>query len=180
MSDSIELPNIPGYVSIKEAAKILGLADRTVYEYVEEGRLQGVKAADVIMIPLEDVYNFKRGTSGRPRKNTPPWRISSGNNEQFMLVVSISIKAEKQGVFQQKLEEIRRQDKHLFPGTVVRSIMNSKTKPGEIVIVLVWRGTVMPSEAEREKDLEAFRQEFAELIDWSTAQYDEGIVLMHT
>ena len=72
MDDSIDLPNIPGYVSIKEAASILGLSSRTVYEYVDEGRLPAKRAADVIMILLDDVRSFKRGTSGRPRKSVPP------------------------------------------------------------------------------------------------------------
>jgi hypothetical protein len=58
--------------------------------------------------------------------------------------------------------------------------MSSEAKPGQVIIVLIWRGTVMPNETEREKELEAFRQELADVLDWNTEQYDEDIVLMYT
>ena len=59
MSEENNRQNIPGYVSIKEAAKMLGISANRVYAYVEEGRLPSAKAAHVIMIPLEDVKKFK-------------------------------------------------------------------------------------------------------------------------
>ena len=180
MSDAIDLPKLPGYVSIKDAAKMLGLAERTVYEYVEEGRLQGVRAADVIMIPLEDVQNFKRGVSGRERKVTPLWRISSGNNAQFTTLIFVQVRQGKQNALVKKLEEMRKSKQHLFPGTVARYIVGSKTHPGQVIIVFVWRGTVMPDLAEREDALDAFRQELADVLDWNTAEYNDGTAFMHT
>ena len=39
MDDSVNSPRIPGYASVKEAAEMLGLSPRTVYDYIEEGRL---------------------------------------------------------------------------------------------------------------------------------------------
>jgi quinol monooxygenase YgiN len=180
MSEYVDHPNLPGYVSIKEAAKILGISEKTVYFYVEKGRLPARWAADVLMLPLEEVNNFKLNPSGRPRKNTPPWRISSGDNTQFMTLVSVQIRANQQEAFTQKLEEIRKSGQHIFPGTVVRSIMESETNRGQAVIVLIWRGAVMPDESEREEALEAFREELADLLDWNTAQYNTGKVFMHT
>src|SRR2546428_7500330 len=79
-----DIPPLPGYVSIKEAAKILGISERRVYLYIETKRLPAVRAADVLLIPVEEVKNFRRKFVGRPRKNTPPWRISSDENTQFM------------------------------------------------------------------------------------------------
>jgi hypothetical protein len=38
----------------------------------------------------------------------------------------------------------------------------------------------MPDESAREQALEMFRQTLAEELDWSTAQYNEGKVLLHT
>lgn len=43
-----------------EAAQILGISDKRVYGYVDEGRLTSLWAADVIMIPLDEVKTFKR------------------------------------------------------------------------------------------------------------------------
>jgi helix-turn-helix protein len=48
MNEYAGRPNLPGYVSIKEAAKILGISDKRVYEYVDAGRLPSMWAADVI------------------------------------------------------------------------------------------------------------------------------------
>jgi Helix-turn-helix domain len=180
MDEYVDHPSIPGYVSIKEAAKILGISEKTVYFYVEKGRLPARWAADVLMLPLEEVNNFKLNPSGRPRKNTPPWRISSGDNTQFMTLISVQIRTDQQEAFMQKLEEIRKSGQHIFPGSVVRSIMGSDTNPGQAIITLAWRGAVMPDEAEREEALEAFRQELSDLLDWNTAQYNTGKVFMHT
>ncbi len=180
MENNIDIPEMPGYASVKDAARILGISDTRVYLYIEQGRLPAVRAANAFMIALEDIEGFKRHDVGRPRKNTPLWRKSSGDNVQFASLISVSVKKGKKSAFEQKLDELRRESKHIFPGTVVRSIISSKTKPGQVVIVLIWRGTVMPDEAERERALEAFRHSLADVLDWNTEQYDEGTVMMHT
>lgn len=180
MESDIDIPQMPGYASVKDAARILGISDTRVYLYIEKGRLPAVRAANAFMIALEDIESFKRHNVGRPRKNTPLWRKSSGDNVQFMTLISVSMKSGKMSIFERKLEEMRRESKHIFPGTVIRSVISSKTKPEQVVILLIWRGTVMPDETEREKELEAFRQELADMLDWNTEQYDEGVVMMHT
>jgi hypothetical protein len=38
----------------------------------------------------------------------------------------------------------------------------------------------MPEERVREQELEMFRQAFADVLDWSTAQLQHGTILMHT
>jgi excisionase family DNA binding protein len=180
MNDYIERPNLPGYVSIKEAAKILGISDKRVYEYVDEGRLPSMWAADVIMLPLEEVKKFKRKTAGRPRKNIPAWRISSGENTQFMTSIFVQIRDGQLNALVQKLEEIRQKGLHTFPGTVARFIVESETIPGQVEILLIWRSTVMPDEMEREQALEAFRRTLEHILDWNTACYNNGKVIMHT
>src|SRR5436305_4835792 len=122
MSEYLSRPNLPGYVSIKEAARILGISDKRVYEYVDEGRLPSMWAADVIMIPLDEVKRFKRRSSGRPRKSSPAWRISSGDNTQFMVSIYVQMRLGQQEALMQKLEEIRQGGQHVFPGTVARFI----------------------------------------------------------
>jgi hypothetical protein len=78
-----------------------------------------------------------------------------------------------------KLEGIRHRKEHLFPGTVIRYLAESGEPDGQIVLVLVWRGTVMPDEKMREEVMESLRQVLADVLDWSTAQYKNGRVLMH-
>jgi excisionase family DNA binding protein len=180
MDDTVDHPNIPGYVSVKEAAKILGISLRSVYDYVEEGRLPSARLADVIAIPVDELMKFKREPSGRPRINTPLWRISAGDNEQFMTLILVQIRAGRRDALLRKLEVIRKKKDHIFPGTVMRYIAESSTILDQVILVLVWRGTVMPEEATREEALVEFRRALDDVLDWSTAQYNNGPVLIHT
>ncbi len=63
-----DVPNLPNYVSTKEAAKMLGVSERRIRLYIEMKRLPAVRTADVLMIPLENVTNFKRKFVGRRKK----------------------------------------------------------------------------------------------------------------
>lgn len=159
---------------------MLSISERRIRLYIEMKRLPAVRAADVLMIPAEDVKNFKRKIVGRPRKNTLSWRISSIENTQFMTSVSVQVKSDQEEQLRQRIEEVKRSGGHIFPGTVARYIARSETMPRQIEIILIWRSTVMPNEAEREQALEAFRQTLADVLDWNTAQYSNGEVLMHT
>ncbi len=178
MTDNI--PDLPGYVSTKEASKILGISERRVRLYIEMKRLRAVRAADVLLLPLDDVKNFKRKIVGRPRKNTLAWRISSTENTQFMTFISVQMRPQREKQLMQRLEEVKHGGLHVFPGTVARYVVRSEAIPRQIELVLIWRSTVMPSEAEREQALEAFRRALDDVLDWETAQYNTGKVLMHT
>jgi Helix-turn-helix domain len=178
MTESI--PDLPGYVSTREAAKILGVSERRIRLYIEMKRLPAVRAADVLMIPLENVKNFKRKIVGRPRKNTLAWRISSSENIQFMTSISVQTQIAQEELLMQRLEDMKRSGQHVFPGTVARYIVRSENNPRQIEIVLVWRSTVMPNEMERKQALEALQQTLADVLDWNTAQYNNAEVLMHT
>ncbi len=175
-----EIPDLPGYVSTREAAKILGVSERRVRLYIEMKRLPAVRAADVLMIPLDKVKNFKRKIVGRPRKNAPAWRISSVENTQFMTFISVQTRTQEEKQLMHRLEEVKQLGHHVFPGTVARYVVRSKTVQGQVEIVLVWRSTVMPNDQEREQALEAFRQTLADVLDWDTAQYNDGTILIHT
>ena len=172
--------SVPGYVSIKEAAEMLGLSPSRVYEYVEDGRLSSVRAAHVILIPIEEVKNFKPNIAGRPRKSVLRWRISPENNTLLSTSIVVQVRPNRQAELMKKLEEIRQSDKYLFPGTVARFIVKRETFPNQVEIWLIWRNTVMPDEAIRGETLDEFRDALTDVLDWNTAQYNEGQVLMHT
>lgn len=86
----------------------------------------------------------------------------------------------QQDILMQKLEEIRQRSQHTFPGTIARFIVESETIPEQVEISFVWRNSIMPTERDREHALEAFRESLGDVLDWSTAQYSNGKVLMHT
>jgi hypothetical protein len=175
-----DIPDLPGYVSTKDAAKMLGISERRIRLYIEMKRLPAVRAADVLMIPEEHVKNFQRKNAGRPRKNTLAWRISSSENTQFLTSISVQVKSHQEELLRQRFEEVKLSGQHVFPGTIARYVVRSADTPRLVEIVLVWRKTVMPDEVEREQALEAFRQVLADVLDWDTARYSTGEVMMHT
>jgi excisionase family DNA binding protein len=180
MREYLDLPTMPEYVSIKEAAKMLGVSDKRVYAYIEDGRLPAVRAAHVIMIPIEEVKKFKPKISGRPRKNTPTWRTSPEDNMLLTTSIFVPVRTDQRERLQQRLEELKQEGEHVFPGTLARYIIWSKTHPGMLEILLIWRSTTIPGEADRAEVLDQFQRALADVLDWNTAQYDNGEVLLHT
>ncbi len=180
MREYLDLPTIPEYVSIKEAAKLLGVSDKRVYAYVEDGRLPAVRAAHVIMIPIEEVKKFKPKIPGRPRKNTPAWRTSPEDNMLLTTSVFVSVPIDQRERLQRRFEELKQEREQVFPGTVARYIIWSTTHPGMLEILLIWRSTTMPDETDWVKALDQFQRALADVLDWSTTQYNNGEVLMHT
>jgi excisionase family DNA binding protein len=180
MREYLDLPTMSEYVSIKEAAKMLGVSDKRVYAYIEDGRLPAVRAAHVIMIPIEEVKKFKPKISGRPRKNTPAWRTSPEDNMLLTTTILVPVRADQRGKLQRRLEKLKEEGEHTFPGTITRFIVESETIPGQVEISLIWRSTTMPDETQLEQALERFRQALADVLDWDKARYYKGKVLMHT
>ena len=158
---------------------MLGLAYKTVYEYISEGRIKAVRAADVILIPVGEVRSFKPNISGRPRTSIPQWRIAREDNTLSQTTISVQLRAGKLDTFLQRLEEIRTKKEHLFPGTVARYIAGSNNRPNIVEITFIWRSTVMPDETTRHEALKAFQEALADVVDWTTARYDDGPVFMH-
>ncbi len=179
MNDEVNLPELKEYVSIKQAAEMLGLAYKTVHQYVAEGRIPAVRVVDVILIPVAEVKKFKPNISGRPRKSVPRWHISPADNALLATIILVQMRSGQEAKLAERLDELRRSGEHLFPGTVSRYIMERKQYPGQVEIILIWRSSVMPASAKREQALAAFRQSLDDVLDWSTAQYDEATILMH-
>jgi excisionase family DNA binding protein len=180
MKDVFPLPHVPGYVDVKEAAKVLGVAESSIYRYVQAGRLPAYQAGRNIMIEAEALNRFKSASTGRPRTNIPIWRITPDESTMIKTTITVQLCASKYDAFLQKLEEIRNKKEHLFPGTVARYIAGSDKRPSIVEITLIWRNSVMPDEATRQEALKAFQNALADVLDWTTAHYDDGTIFMHT
>jgi excisionase family DNA binding protein len=174
------LPHLPGYISVRQAANLLGVAERTVYGYIDDGKLPAVRVGNAIALEEQIVKDFDRQATGRPRTRVPAWRLPVGKNIQYLTVIFASVRPGQGNKLDQKLEEMRAGDKHLLPGTVARYIARNEEKPDDVQIVLVWRSTVMPPKEERDAALASLREELAEILDWDTAWSESGRVLMHT
>src|SRR6266568_8018794 len=173
MSDEDNLPNItPEFVSVRDAARILGVSERSVYGYIEEKRLPGFKATNLTVVALKDVQQFKRGTTGRPRTRVPEWRISDPDNIQYMTQVFIHIRDGHEEMLQKRLEDIRKGNVHSFQGTVARYFARSQHDTSSVQILLVWRGSVMPDELTRGAALEGLKSVLNDVLDWDTAHIE--------
>jgi excisionase family DNA binding protein len=180
MNENDELPKLPEYVSIKEAADMLNLSDKRVYSYVEDRRIKAVRAGNTIMIPITEIENFQFRASGRPRTTIPAWHIAKKENTLFALSIEVQVRKGQERHLASRLEEIRRSKEFTFPGTVARYLMADEQKPERVEMVLIWKKSIMPAEAEREQALENFRHALDDVFDWSTARYRYDKVYMHT
>src|SRR5947209_7775745 len=115
MKENLPRPDIPGYISIKQAAKLLRLSSRRVYQFVEEGRLPAVQAGQNILLPVEAVEQFRPKLTGRPRKETPGWR-TPGIVLQTTYI-QVEVRAGQQDKLMLKLWKIKQEEEHIFPGT---------------------------------------------------------------
>jgi excisionase family DNA binding protein len=178
--DVFLLPNIPGYVDIKETARILGVAESSVYRYIQSGRLQAYQAGHNIMVELETLKRFKPSLTGRPRKKASLWHISPDTSSLLIIYIRVQVHNGRQERLIKKLWRIKQEDRYLFPGTVMRYISLNDTSPTIVTIQLVWKNGDMSTEKARQQDLEAFKLELADELDWETAQFSTGKVIMHT
>ena len=80
MNDSVNSSPIPGYVSVKEAAEMLGISPRTVYDYIEEGRLPSARFADVIAISRE--ASCAVGAPFRMKKDSMDYTMEERSQER--------------------------------------------------------------------------------------------------
>lgn len=180
MNNFDDIPKISEYVSIKETAKMLGISEKTVYYYIDQGRIKPVRASNFVLIPASEIENFKRKGAGRPRRLIPKWRISSKDGTFFATSIKVSIFTNKQVELLERFEQIRRSGEHDFPGTIERYIMGQEQAPEWIEIILIWKQGIMPDEEERERSLVALRTTTSDVLDWSTAEYRHNKVYMHT
>lgn len=179
--DPLSAPlRVPGYISVREAAKIMGVSERSIYGYIESGKLPGYRIGSLLAIDEETLNNYRRPVVGRPRTRTPIWRVPVVLNLQYLLHITVYVRPGMGELLEQRLIEIRTERKHLIPGTVARYVARNKNNSDEVQIVLIWRRLVMPPEPEREAALEALRADLADILDWETASYMEGQVILNT
>jgi excisionase family DNA binding protein len=180
MADIHEFPDIPGYVSIKQAAQMLGITDKRVYRYIDIGRLPAFKAGGVFLLSEEDVKQFKLYPPGRIRTSPPRWRVYSSRSKVLSTEIQVHVLAGKQAELLEKLKAIQQANRHTFPGTIARYLIKSDEALTGVHFVLLWKDTEMPDETARQHDLKALQEELADVLEWETALYSTNETLMYT
>ena len=173
-----DFPTIPGYVSIKEAAKQLGISNPRMYGYVREKRIPALKAGKTLMISVEEIERFKLHPPGRARTKAPPWRVYNDRNKLLGTDIEVQVRPGQRENLMAKLQEIFREQRYTFQGSIQRYVFTDDVFPTSISIWLIWKDPEIPNPIIRERDLEAFKVELADVLDWETAQIrtKQGII----
>ena len=57
---------IPGYISLQEAAAIIGVSHSQVWRYIDKGLLNSLEIGGTHLVKRKDVCGFKRPPRGNP------------------------------------------------------------------------------------------------------------------
>lgn len=180
MIDGVDIPNLPGYVSIREAADMLRVSDKRVYQYVRAGRLSARRVGNILIVPVDEVRNFQPSPSGRVRAKAPSWRAYRSRGSLLLTDIRVSVRVSQEEPLLEKLKAIQKSDRHTFPGTVARYVVKADEVLTGVQILLIWKSTEMPSEAKRAEALASFQAELADVLDWEAAQWSTNEVIIHT
>src|SRR6266699_2143201 len=161
MADINEFPSVPGYVSIKQAADMLGITDKRVYRYIDLGRLPAYKSGGVFLLAEEDVRQFKLYPPGRTRTEPPRWRVYNPRSKVL-------------------ITEIQQANRHPFPGTIARYIIKGNPELTSVHLILAWKDTEMPGESAREQHLKALQEELSDVLMWEQSQSSTNEAIIHT
>ena len=180
MADINEFPDVPGYVSIKQAAEMLGITDKRVYRYIDLGRLPAYKSGGVFLLAEEAVRQFKLNPPGRTRVEPPPWRVYNTRSRVFVTEFQVPVRVEERERLVEKLTEIQRANRHTFPGTIARYVIKGDSELTSLHFFLVWKDTEMPDDPTRERGFKAMKDELLDVLVWECAEYHTGEALLYT
>jgi excisionase family DNA binding protein len=171
---------IPGFVTTKQAATMLGVSNHRMYQYVKAGHLPVIRVGKAFMLRVEDVERFKPHPSGRVRTRASYWRIYRSRGVLLVTAIDVEVRPHQQEPLLEKLREIERADRHTFPGTLARYVIKGDALLTTVHILLIWKDTEMPDEVVRAQDLAAFQEELADVLDWEHAHYSTNEAIIHT
>ena len=178
MENEMNYVAIPGHFSVKKTAVILGVTEERIYQLLKAKELPGRRVSGMWMIPIEAVEQFRRTPAGRARTKSPIWRTYSSSIKLLGTGIEVHICPGQEAALEKKLKAMSKGRTHLLTGSIQRYIMRDKTDETLVSIWLVWKDSELPDEATHERELEAFKTEFADVLDWETAVFSdkEGVV----
>lgn len=180
MSSSSEAAEMPDYVSTKQAAEILGVSTHRMYQYVNAKRIPVIRIGKAFMIPRQAIEQFKPNPSGRTRTKAPAWRTYHSKGGIFVSTIQVSVRSGQQEMLIERMTQLQRDNKHTFPGTIARYVVKGDELFSTVDVLLIWKETEMPDEEIRQRDLDAFKRELADVLDWDTAYYSTNEAIIHT
>src|SRR6266571_9255669 len=118
MAGTNELPHMHGYITIKEAADLIGISTTRIYDLIDDGRLKAVKFGGGTAIEKKSAEAFTRKAPGRTRTKGPPWHKYSTPTKLQATEISVKIREGQERRLLEKLEAIREDQRHTLKGSV--------------------------------------------------------------
>lgn len=129
------LKRLPGYLTAREAAQVIGVSQRSVYGYVEAGKLSGVRLGNMMVVLSEEVERFERKAPGRTRTGPPRWHQPPEMNREYLTMIEVRLRPGQAEALKEKVERMRVEKKHLLPGTVARYMGHNHDDPTLVVLI---------------------------------------------
>jgi excisionase family DNA binding protein len=167
------------YLTVQEAASLLGVSARSVYGYIAKGQLPATRIGERMLVKAQDVAAFELTPAGRRRERAPFWHAAPELNHLSVTMIKVRVRPGCDGLLEGKLAEFQAGRKHCLVGTSARYIGRSQCDPSQIEILLFWRKATMPSDQVQKASLCAFYADLAEVVEWETALVEEIRVLLH-
>ncbi len=127
-----------------------------------------------------EAFVHKRVPVGRKRMEAAAWHRYGSGIRVYDLVIQVQARAGQTKLFRQRLQEWSEEHERAFNGSMIRLVRYDEKAPEQVMIILVWKSNEMPSEETRQQQLTAFQHDFADLLDWDTAQITHGRVMLTT
>ncbi len=180
MVEKKDVPAVPGFVTVREAAKIINVSRTRMYEFVDEGRFPLHKAGSTYLIALADLENFRPNPTGRLRKSPPKWRAYRGGGKLFATEMQVKIRSGQRERLLRKLEAIRKEERHTLTGSIARFVLLERAAGDTVTLWLVWKDSEMPDQATHEQEMALFRAELADVLDWDSAEISDKDGVIYT
>jgi excisionase family DNA binding protein len=179
MADSDDDIDMEDIVTVKEAAELLGTSTVSVYRYISDRDLRAKKLNREYMISRKSVLNFQQRVAGRPREKVPQWNRYR-DSKLFITEIHATVPAGRLEQFREKIEAILSEQSHTFARSIARYIVEDRTDQHNITIWLLWKDTELPSEEQRRRDLDAFKDEMRGVLTWEPEDISEKEGLIYT
>lgn len=172
-----EYLSIPGYLPASEAAARLGFSTERLLQHVRARHIQARKVSGRYMIAENALAAFERKPHGRTRQKATRWKHYRAGASVWMLSIDVDAFPEHVDLLQQRLESLETTQRHVFAGTMHRFI---SLDDRHMTISLLWKDTDLPDETTLFADLECFKHDFADVLDWNTAQIKKMKAVAYT
>lgn len=173
----MNIPESELFVSVSEAAHIIGCSRKKVYRYIKEGRLLSSRVGRILVLRRDEVQQLLPDSPEKEQRKAPPWQSPRSSEELLATIIHVQIQPGKQEELEEQLAIVEAEQQYTFGGSLARYIMGDNES---IEIVLIWNRADMPEERTWCQDIRLFQRAFAGILDWNTATISRGHVLHHT